>query len=1833
MINNVMKRYVFRKRIPDESRVGATDLVPNDAPIAASALGKECGAKDVGPTLTLPGIGFLNAYIRSKVCLLLHLIALLCFLSSSLFAADSQETEYENLTHQERSILPPETGPGYTINFENVPATELIKFISKIGNLNFIYDESELTFNVSIISEEPTELVHVIAAFTQVLRMNGFDLIEQGNNLVITNKGDARQIATVVSEEFPLEGNYIPPIMTRLFTVKNANPATLAGLVRPLLSANAIIEVSETTRNIIITDITQNIQEIHKIFYSLDVPKTSLMIDSYTCRNNSPDILIALANQILLPLSEGNPLIYVPQDSTGTVFIVSTPFLIEKSITILEDLDNPPSLTRGIRGPITGKNILIYHIKNKPADVLMASVKEVETNLTSAGPASQNLVSAISTMKFVKQSHSLLFVGDSQSLDEIQTILNGLDVPYSDQELEYIRGGFYIYKIKYGDEEHIAASLQKMVQNLKKAPYPDQDLIEAIESMKYIPENDSLMFTGDQRSITKLKQLLPTFDIPKHAAKKLPESNQFFIYSPKNESAEALLKQVQDTYKNLKNSDLADKAFLETLQSATISSGNRITFTGDQQSLDRVRALVAMFDVPLGPAPIEKTTYVYQIKYVDPDFVENGLRQFAKSVPSDEGLQETVDNMKYIKQSNSLVFHGPVDTINRLKEMLPTLDNTQIAQEEAAGKTTYFVYKLQNASGQEVIQDLKNTEKSLKGTGATNKQLSESIDNVQWIQSTNSLVLTGPPAIIDRLKVMIAKYDIPRGTSPMTSSFYVYKPIGETPKEYQKNVLNAAKEMKASNLEDPQLIEALSSARIVSNGTAVMFTGTQESIDKVKVMASSFDKPKEEGAPSTSAFYVYKPTGESAKDFQNKVLTAAKEMDASGLDDPQLIGAMESARVVSDGKAVMFTGTPEGIEKVKAILASLDHAKSLEPKSNEFFIYKPTSISPRQLQGDMEKAAGQLERSGLEDPELISAMKSARLGSNGDRVIFTGTPTAIEKVKVMARSYDSQEREGQKSNYYIFKPQNQTPQEIIQQARHAAKQMENSGLSNQSLIAALDSGTVVSNGQGVLFTGTQEAITRIQQIVPTFDTPKAQQQLATQYFIFKPQNQTPKAIISQAEHTADEMKDSGLADNELISALDSGTIVSQGTGVLFTGTESAINRVKEIVPTFDIPIVKGPETNQFFVYKPIHVTADELRQHARTVANDMESAGFANSELINTLRNTRLVTNGKAVLFTGTADAIERVKELLPSLDTPPEEKVKQVGKTTFIIYKIKYVSGTVLMGYLKNMASDLQRAGSTQDDLITTLNNMRYVQDTNSIVFTGSPTAVQEAVALAQKFDIPGLAQEAPVRAPTGYLIYKPKFVPGEELIKILRDFEQNLMTSGVQNKELYDVINNLRWMERTSTILVSGEEDDTQKVYNLLERFDVPGPGIPEGEPGIETVSDMSFLIYKLQYHSGDEIQSAIKLIGEDLGKAKSAANDNLVQAINTLQWIEVTNSLIATGQADALGKLKELIKSVDVPLKQVFVEVLVLETNNTNNLTFGLHWGSQGVYRNKFAYGFYNNPNSTPDAQDPLIDFPNNLSTINGSTTTPTGAMIPVPSGGDLGIIGDIILHKGQTYFALGSLINALKVEGDSTIVMNQKIITQDNKMSSIFSGQNIPYTGSTVSNTSSNTVNTTNLEYRDVGISLSITPVVGNNDVITLMIEEDISEVADDSQTTSTDSGQVQGITTNKSTTKTVVSVPDKSFLVISGTMQNSVTHARTSLPCLGGLPLIGAAFTQNETDTVLNNLVIFLRPQIIKSFDTYAEITERQEDLYRSQCADPESFDAGLELVKTPDDTY
>lgn len=384
---------------------------------------------------------------------------------------------------------------------------------------------------------------------------------------------------------------------------------------------------------------------------------------------------------------------------------------------------------------------------------------------------------------------------------------------------------------------------------------------------------------------------------------------------------------------------------------------------------------------------------------------------------------------------------------------------------------------------------------------------------------------------------------------------------------------------------------------------------------------------------------------------------------------------------------------------------------------------------------------------------------------------------------------------------------------------------------------------------------------------------------------------------------------------------------------------------------------------------------------------------------------------------------------------------------------------------------------------------------------------------------------------------------------------------------------------------------------------------PGLKEG---------YDFFVYKVQYHSGMELEQSLKKIAVDM-RNQSNAPIKLVDAIQSLQWVKATNSLLCSGDPETLYSLRKLIDSLDTPLRQVFIEVLVIETDTKKGMDFGLQWSIGAQYQNRLGVGV---GNFSP-AHLTAGSFANTVQSIN-PTNPPTGlSQLPLVPGFNLGVIGDIIMHKGKSFLSLGTLVSALQSDGNSTIVLNQKIITQDNKNSTIFVGDNIPFTGSVVQTVGQSQQLTANVEYRDIGVSLSITPRLGEDEIISLEIHQEITESLD--QNVMHTQNTANGIRTTKTNMSTHAHVPDQHFLIVSGMIRNAKSQHKTGVPCLGGLPVVGAMFSRTLKSDEKRNIVIFVRPYIIRSFEEYCKLTEKQEKIFESQTISQDFIEA-VELV-------
>ena len=954
------------------------------------------------------------------------------------------------------------------------------------------------------------------------------------------------------------------------------------------------------------------------------------------------------------------------------------------------------------------------------------------------------------------------------------------------------------------------------------------------------------------------------------------------------------------------------------------------------------------------------------------------------------------------------------------------------------------------------------------------------------------------------------------------------------------------------------------------------------------------------------------------------------------MNDPILSTTVRAAKWVPESKSLVFNGPQTAITKITNLLPLIDiPAPTINtPTSTDFLHYTPKYQDGQEIINSLQDTAHSLENGGLSNPALIDTLKSARWVKSTKTIVFTGDPSTLEKTQSLLSTIDVPGSAPQQSETLIYKPNYKSQEQLQTALSNFAKNLDSTQPSDQALIQCIEGAHWVEESNSFIFRGSKDTLDRMQYLLSSLDNDSgvtADSQAG--FYIYQLKNAKGNEVIDQLKTVSSSLVDSKANNKNLQTALENLKWLKPHNQLLISGSPSTIDQVKIMIDSFDI-LSSASIASIAFSYTPVNTTPEELQSSLTTLAASLKSDDLANQDLVNTIEKSKIIPSSQSVLFTGTEPTIAQLKPLLNQVDTSSSSTDPSVNGANILVYHITKSEPKALLSSMTEFANHFIPDNETKKQVTESIEQAKYNSGIHSFIFTGHPKTLEMVKSIAEKFDV-SKSIPLPRAAATNFIVYNPKSLSGPELIKILDDFMETLKDSNLSNPELFDTIHHLKYIEKTNSLIITGIDTSMQQVVDLLTRFDVGGT--PEGQQPLAPIPDTThFLVYKLQYHQGIEILTALKEVAASMASVTTSSDKPLIDAITSLQWVEVTNSLIATGEPSSLAKVKSLIENVDVPLRQVFIEVLVVETSLFNSQNFGLQWGSQLQYMNKTIGAMGNFPIPAPGAlgdgaQVATIPLAPSITNTTASTPPMQGGsstnQVPFGTGFDLGVIGDLIFHKGKSFLSLGSLINALQVDSDATVVMNPKIITQDGHTSTIFIGQNIPFTGSFVSNVTTSTVTTSNIEYRDVGVNLTITPTLGTNNIITLEIAQDISEQV---PSTTSQGTSVSGVQTTHTTMNTRVHVPDNHFLVLSGMIQNAKTNFRSGLPCLGGLPVVGALFAQNDRSATKTNVIIFIRPIIIHSFEDYDRITEEEEAMFKENAVHnilKEEFDQATEMIK------
>jgi general secretion pathway protein D len=294
--------------------------------------------------------------------------------------------------------------------------------------------------------------------------------------------------------------------------------------------------------------------------------------------------------------------------------------------------------------------------------------------------------------------------------------------------------------------------------------------------------------------------------------------------------------------------------------------------------------------------------------------------------------------------------------------------------------------------------------------------------------------------------------------------------------------------------------------------------------------------------------------------------------------------------------------------------------------------------------------------------------------------------------------------------------------------------------------------------------------------------------------------------------------------------------------------------------------------------------------------------------------------------------------------------------------------------------------------------------------------------------------------------------------------------------------------------------------------------------------------------------------------------------------------TNSLVVTAIPEDYQALVEVIKRLDIPRRQVYVEAAVIEITMEKTKELGVEWRSTSDFT----------------TNSPVVFGGQNFGVINNLARDPFAL-----SGLAIGLVSGTITFGGQQFLNIGALIHAIQRENDINVLSTPHLLTTDNQEAEIIVASNIPF----VTATSQSAVSTlTSIERKDVGITLRFTPQVSEGDKVTLKIFEEISAIQP-TVAAGLNPEQV-GPTTSKRTAKTTVVVDSKQTIIIGGLFRDDTDSSEQKIPCLGDIPLLGKLFGRTIDNSRKTNLVIFMTPHIVRTAEDLQRIKEQIGDQYQ-----------------------
>jgi len=397
-----------------------------------------------------------------------------------------------------------------------------------------------------------------------------------------------------------------------------------------------------------------------------------------------------------------------------------------------------------------------------------------------------------------------------------------------------------------------------------------------------------------------------------------------------------------------------------------------------------------------------------------------------------------------------------------------------------------------------------------------------------------------------------------------------------------------------------------------------------------------------------------------------------------------------------------------------------------------------------------------------------------------------------------------------------------------------------------------------------------------------------------------------------------------------------------------------------------------------------------------------------------------------------------------------------------------------------------------------------------------------------------------------------------------------------------------------RTNSLLLRSDNPGRiEQLRSLISKLDVPARGI--GSTRVIYLRNAQ-AIKLVEVLRGMLSAGAVGAPGAPgaarPARASSAAEPSLIQAD------EATNSIIINASDTVYNNLRLVIEQLDIRRAQVYVEALIVEMSADKTDELGVQWAGAGQVGSSQVGGATNFTSASPS--------------LAAAAGAPTAAAVGA-AGLVVGVLGPrITLSDGTTVRSLGALARALTSNSLGNILSTPNLLTLDNAEAKIIVGQNVPILTGSYAQASSTGVATgaavnpfQTIERKDIGLTLRLKPQISEGGAVRLEIYQEVSSIDPTTRSGASD------IILTKRALETKVVVDDGQTIVLGGLIQNNVQETVQAVPYLGAIPILGALFRYKQEIRSRTNLMVFLRPVIIRSADDSFHLTTDRYEYMRS----------------------